>query len=117
MEQKQSMIKHKKVRGRVNILKASIYEGHVIKILMIDKDLFMYLTEYNGDIYMGHIVMSPKEGCKKLTPLEISLSRDMIYTGALATLDMVMKKKVDKETKKIVEVFEKSRKKVQGKKK
>ena len=111
-------IKHKKVKGRMKVLKATLYKGHMIYIRMIGKDYFEYLLEYNGEIYSSYIIITPQENKKKLSKGEISACADMIYSGAEATLEALLgEDTVDEQTKKYVEVFEKNRKNVEKKEK
>lgn len=113
---KELQIKHKQVTGRVRILKAVLYRSHMIYIRLIGEDYFEYLTEYNGEIYSGYIIIKPREGKKKLSDIEIGQCRDLIYSGAEATIDMKLGVKVSEKDKKIIELFEKNRKVIEGKK-
>jgi len=103
-------IKHKKVKGRVQVLRAGLYKGHMIYIRKIGSDYFEYLLEFNGEVYSSYIIITPREGKKTLSKKEIEECVGLIYTGAVATLD-VLTDTVDVTEKdaKIVEIFEKSR--------
>jgi hypothetical protein len=115
MKEEQLQITHKETVGRVRILKAVLYNSHMIYIRMIGKDYFEYLTEYNGEIYSGYIIITPSGKKKKLTEDEIQQCSALVYAGAEATLDTLLGIKVDDETEKSIELFEKNRDKVEGK--
>ena len=110
-------IKHTKTKGRVQVLKAGLYKNHMVYIRKIGIDYFEYLLEFNGEIYSSYIIITPREGKKKLSKKEIEECASLIYTGATATLD-VLTDTVDISEKdaKIVEIFEKSREVVEGQK-
>lgn len=110
-----SELKHKKVKGRVRVLRASLYEGHKVIIRMIGDDYFEYLLEYNGEIYSSYIIITPAKGKTKLTKAEISECVGLIYAGAESTIDALSGKEVSEGEKKLVEVFEGQRKAVEGK--
>lgn len=86
---KKQTIKHKKTKGRVKVLKASLYKGHKVIVRMIGTDYFEYITEYGGEIYSSYIIITPQEGKKKLSKTEIQECADLIYSGAEATLDVL----------------------------
>lgn len=83
-------MKHKKVQGRVKVLRAGLYKGHKVIIRMMGSDYFEYITEYNGEIYSSYIIITPAENKKKLSKKEIEECRDLIYAGAEATLDALL---------------------------
>lgn len=100
-------IKHKKVKGRVKVLRASLYKGHKIIVRQIGEDYFEYITEYNGEIYSSYIIITPAGNKKKLSKLEVEECRDLIYAGAEATLDALLGEIDEREeVKKIVEMVE-----------
>jgi hypothetical protein len=103
-------IKHKKVKGRMKVLKATLYKGHMIYIRQIGKDYFEYLTEYNGEIYSSYIIITPREGKKRLSKTDINGCIEIVHSGAEATIDALLGAKVAEEDKKKVELFEETRK-------
>jgi len=102
-------------KGRVKVLKAILYKSHMIYVRMIGTDYFEYLLEYKGEIYSSYIIIKPRGNHSKLSQSEIGECMALIYTGAEATLDQLLGVKVDEKTKQIVETFEQSREKVEGK--
>lgn len=107
------MIKHKKVKGRMKVLKVIPYMGHMVYIRQIGKDYFEYLLEYCGEIYSSYIIILPEEGKKKLTKSQVNGCVEMVYAGAEATINALMGVEVSDEDKKIVEVFEDAVKKTE----
>ena len=100
-------MEHKKTKGRVKVLRASLYKEHKIIIRMIGDDYFEYITEYNGEIYSSYIIITPQENKKKLSKKEIEECRDLIYAGGEATIDALLGEIDDREeVKKIVEMVE-----------
>lgn len=107
-------IKHKKVKGRVKVLSATLYRGHKVIVRMIGTDYFEYITEYNGEIYSSYIIITPSENKKRLTKKQIAECAALIYSGAEATLDVLTGSELGEETKKIVTAFESAREIVEG---
>jgi hypothetical protein len=105
-----------KVTGRVKLLKALLYNSHMIYIRMIGKDYIEYLLEYKGEIYSGYNIMLLNEGRSKLSKKDISLFSDMTMAMAQTTLDALLGIKMDSNTEKMAKVFEEGRKKLEGKK-
>ena len=103
-----------KVEGRVRVLRATIYKDHVIKIRMIGSDYFEYILEFGGDIYSSYVIISPREGEVELSESEISAAAGLIYAGAESTINELLGIKASDETKKVVEIFESGRDKVEG---
>lgn len=100
-------LKHKKTKGRVKVLKASLYKGHKIIIRMIGKDYFEYITEYGGEIYSSYIIITPQENKKKLSKVEIAECADLIYSGAEATLDVLTNTvEENEEAQKVLDILE-----------
>ena len=96
-----------KVQGRVTILRAGLHKGHKVIIRMIGVDYFEYITEYNGEIYSSYIIITPAENKKKLNKRQIEDARDLIFSGAEATLDTLMGDiEENKEAEKILEMVE-----------
>lgn len=108
MEEKE--LKHKKIKGRVQVLKANLYKGHMVYIRKIGSDYFEYLLEFNGEIYSSYIIITPREGKTKLSKKEIEECASLIYTGATSTLDVLTDTTdITEKDAKIVEIFEKHR--------
>jgi len=107
----------KKVKGRVRILRANLVHEHMVYIRMIGKDYFEYLVEFNGEIYSNFIIIKPEGKKRKLTEEQIQECSGLIYAGAETTLEALLgMETTDEKTKEHVELFEKNRKKVEGKK-
>lgn len=109
---KPSLANGVQVTGRILILMAGLYKGHVYKVMMIGSDLFMYLVEFNGEIYMGHNIITPKGNHKSLNDEEIRQCAALTYSGAEATIEQLLGIEVSGEQKQIVETFEANRDKV-----
>lgn len=101
-------LKNKQVKGRVKILKAILYKGHMTYVRMIGSDYFEYLVVFDDQIYSGYAIITPKEGKKKLSKAEIGECMAIVYAGAEATIDQLLGVEVDENTKKLVEEFEKT---------
>ena len=76
---------------------------------MVDRDIFIWDAGYDGELYSSYVVVTPEKGRKTLTKGQIQAARDMCYAGATATIDIKLGIKLDKATKKGVEIFESSR--------
>ena len=85
-----SGLKHKKVKGRVRVLKVARYRDHQVYIRMIGKDYFEYILPHDGEIYSSYIIIEPRKGKDKLTKAEVAQCMDLIYSGAEATIDSLV---------------------------
>lgn len=101
--------KVKKVKGRIQVLRALPYRGSMIYLRVIDNDIFEWLLVYEKELYQGYLVITPEKGKTKLTKKQINQSATLALQGALATIDMKLGIKPSKEEKAIVKDFEKSR--------
>lgn len=108
-------LNHKKVKGRVTILKAVLYKGYKIIIRKIGKDYFEYLIPFNNEIYSNFMIIKPKKGSKKLTLSEIAECCELIYVGAESTIDALLGIEADDTVKNVVEIFENNREKIDNK--
>jgi hypothetical protein len=102
-------LKPKKIKGRIQVLKAIPYEKNMVYIRRIDKDIFEYLLIFKNQLYSSYMVITPKKGHNNLTKDEISQCTELLWAGATATIDFLMGKKLEDERAGIVETFEKSR--------
>lgn len=102
--------KAKKTKGRIKVLRALPYRGHMIYLRIIDNDIFEWLTVYEGEIYAGYNVITPEKGKKKLTKKQESQAAGLTLQGALATLDMKLGIKPTKKEKELVKAFEETQK-------
>ena len=101
-------LKPKKVKGRIDVLRKQTYRDHSLYIRYIKPDIFEYLVIHENEIYTGYLIITPEKGKNKLTPDQITQSAALIFTGAVATIDMLVDgdpdekevKKVKKTTKK-----------------
>jgi len=100
-------MKHKKVKGRMKVLKVLPYMEIMVYIRQIGKDYFEYLFFHGGQLYSSYIIITPEEGKKKLTKYQINGCIEMAYAGAEATIDILLGLKVSKEDKEKVKAFEK----------
>ena len=58
-------LKPKKVKGRIEVLKAIPYRGIMVYLRRINDDIFEYLIPYKGEIYSDYLIITPKKGKKK----------------------------------------------------
>jgi len=84
--------KAKTVKGEtvIKLLQKSDYLGSPIYLRMIDGKIFEYLLIYNGEIYTGFNVITPRKGKKKLNKDEIAQCAALIFTGAITTVDTLI---------------------------
>ncbi len=104
------MEKAKKVSGRIEVLRALPYRGHMIYLRIIDNDIFEWLLSYKNEVYAGYNVITPEKGKKKLTEQQKIQAASLTLQGALATLDMKLGIKPSKEEKELVKAFEETQK-------
>lgn len=104
-------IRSKTVKGRIKVLKATLYKDCMIYIRLIDNDIFMYDAVFKGQIYSSYIVIKSKKDSTRLTKGEINQSAALIFVGATTTIDTLLGERVDKSTEKRVKEFEKISKK------
>jgi len=110
MPKKKSLLrKAKKISGRIKVLRALPYKGSMIYLRVIDGEIFEWLLTFHNEIYAGYLVIKPKKGSSKLTNREISQSASLALQGALTTIDNLLKTKLDRKTRRKVEMFEKAR--------
>jgi hypothetical protein len=104
-------LKGKPITGAFKVLRSNLYKSHMIYIRQFKNYYFEYLLEYNGEIYSGYIIITPEgKSRRKLTDQEVSEAAAVIYSGAMATLDMLLGDRVSKMEKETAEVFEEHRK-------
>lgn len=108
-------LKPKKVKGRIKVLKAILYKKSMVYIRQIDEEIFEYLVVFKNQIYSSYLIIKPKKGMKKLTKNEVNQSAALIFTGAIATIDTLLGKKLDKNVEKNVKLFESGRKQLEAK--
>jgi hypothetical protein len=101
--------KKKKVKGLITILRALPYKGNMIYVRRIQSDIFEWLLIYDNQLYSSYLIMRPKNGCEKLTQKEEETVTEIVWAGALATIDTLMDKKLSKKDEKIVRAFEEGR--------
>lgn len=85
----------KKVKGRMTVLKAVKYNGSMVYIRQFDEDIFVYDVVFKEEIYSSYLIIRPKIGKKKLTDEEVVEASNLIFQGAMTTLDMLKGKKED----------------------
>jgi len=88
------------------------YKGNMVYIRQIDREIFMYDVVFKSEIYSDYLIITPRPGKKKLAKWEVNQAAALIFTSAVTTIDILLKKKLDKKTKQTVKAFESARKKV-----
>jgi len=101
-------IKHKKIKGKVTVLKVMLYKEHNIYIRMMYGEYFEYVFAHEGNIYSSYIIIKPRKGETKLSNDEISQASGLIWNGATATIDMLLGEDLSEEDKEKVRQFEAS---------
>ena len=77
----------KKVKGRIKVLKVMPYKGAMVYIRQVDGDIFEYLVSYKKDLYCSYLVISPREGKKRLSKSDTAKAVATIFAGAVTTID------------------------------
>ena len=101
-------IKHKKIKGKMTVLKVMLYKDHNIYIRMLYGEYFEYIFSHEGQIYSSYMVIKPSKGKTELSDDEISQASGLIWNGATATIDMLMGDELSDEDKEKVRQFEAS---------
>ena len=83
-------LKPKKVKGRVEVLKAMPYKGVMVYIRRIDGEIFEYIIPYKGQIFSSYLIITPEKGKSKLTGEQVNKSAAVIFTGAVSTVDTLI---------------------------
>ena len=81
-------LKPRKVKGRIEILKAIPYRGIMVYLRKINDDIFEYLIPHKGEIYADYLIMKPKKGKKKLTRGESNQATALILSGAVSSASL-----------------------------
>lgn len=92
-----------KVKDRITVLKAIPYKGCMVYIRRIGIELFEYLVVFKKQVWAGHWIITPKKGKKDLTKDEVNQAAALAMAGAMATIDMLLDKKLGKKTKGVLE--------------
>jgi len=115
MTKTEQELKGKIVKGRIKILRVTMYRDHMVYIRSVDGDLFEYILIHNNEVYSSYIVIKPTKGKHKLTKGQVEQCRDLILTGAMATIDTLLgDTDLSDKDKKLVAIFEEHRDKIQG---
>lgn len=101
--EKAPTLKPKKIKGRIKVLKAIPYKGHMMYVRMIGTDLFEWLVVFNNQIYSSYMVITPDKTKNKLTKKEVMQAAGILWAGAEATIDTLLEEKLDLEAKEIAE--------------
>lgn len=112
MAKKIPELKPKKVKGRITTLKAIPYKNCMVYIRRINIEIFEYLVVFKKQVYSNYWIITPAKGKKDLTKDEVNQAAALPMAGAIATIDILLGKKLDKKTKGIVKTFESARKRV-----
>ena len=102
-------LKPKKIKGRIQVLKALPYKDNMVYIRRVDNDIFEYLVVFKNQIYSSYMVITPREGKSKLSKREVAQCIALINAGAESTIDALLGIKLDKETVEKVKTFESTR--------
>lgn len=78
--------------GLIKLMQKSEYEGCPIYLFMIDGKIFMYSIWYKGEQYIGYNLITPAKGKKKLTKGQIAQCGALIFTGAITTVEELIKR-------------------------
>lgn len=110
-EQAQEELKvEKQETGWMRILRANLYESHMIYVRQLGRYRFEYLVEYNGEIYSAYIIIKPPNNSRrKLTEVEVAEAAALIYNGGMATLDYLLGKDPSQEAKETLELLEETK--------
>jgi len=84
----------------------------MVYIRRIGIEIFEYLLVFKKQIYSSYLIITPSKGKKSLTEDEVNQAGALAMSGAVATIDFLLGKKLDKKTKEIVRKFENIREKV-----
>lgn len=115
MTRKIARLKPKKVKGRIQVLKALPYKGHMVYVRHIIREhIFEYVLVFEKQIYSSYMIISPKVGQTKLSKDEISQATELLWAGAEATLEGLMGVNLDKTKADVVKTFEETREKVEA---
>ena len=87
-------LKPKKVKGRITVLKAIPYKEYMIYIRKINEDIFEYLVDFEGQLYGNYMILTPRQGQTKLNKEEIANGREIMWSGAIATIDALLANKL-----------------------
>lgn len=104
-ERRLRRLKPKKVKGRIQVLKAMPYKDCMVYIRRIEKVIFEYLLVFNKLIYSSYMIITPRKGKTDLNKDEISQCTELLWAGAEATIDTLLGTKLSEEDKKKVEAF------------
>ena len=110
-KKKSPSLKPEKVKGRSTTLKALPYKGCMVYLRRINIEIFEYLVVFNKQLYSSYWIIKPK-GKKDLTEDEVNQAAGLVMAGAIATIDILQGKKLDKKTAGMVKKFESVRDKV-----
>ena len=83
-------LKPKKIKGRMQVLKALPYKGNMIYIRCIDKFIFEYIAVFKNEVYTNYMVINPRKGQTKLSKEEISQSAELLWAGGTTTIDTLL---------------------------
>ena len=114
-------IKHKKVKGKITVLKKLLYKDNVVVIRKINDDIFEWLLVFKSDIYSSYLIMKPRKGEKRLSDEEIDQTSGLLWNGATTTIDTLLgetlnekKDELSKEKQKVVKAFQKNGKAIKA---
>jgi len=84
----------------------------MVYIRRINIEIFEYLLVFKKQIYSSYWIIKPGKGKKDLNKDEVNQAAALAFAGAVATIDFLLGKKLDKKTKEVVKKFESVREKV-----
>jgi len=101
-------LKPKKIKGKIQLLKALPYKGNMIYVRCVDKFIFEYIAVFKNEVYTNYMVITPRKGQTKLSKDEMSQCAELLWAGGEASIDALLGVKLDKKKSEIVEALEKS---------
>lgn len=80
----------KDIKGAVQLLRVENYKGIKVYLMRFGESLFSYFCYFNDNMWFAHLVIEPdpESGRDKLTEEEINKATGLIFTGAIATIDI-----------------------------
>lgn len=91
---KNKELEMKETKGRISLIKVMPYKGCQVYIRQIDEEIFEYLLVFNGQIYTSYIEVTLPKGRNKFNENELKNAAGLIFTGAVTTIDELLKMKV-----------------------
>lgn len=80
----------KDVKGAVSLLRVETYKGTKVYLMQFGKSMFSYFFWLNDNLWFAHLIIEPEpnSGRDYLIEEEINKATGLIFTGAIATIDI-----------------------------